>query len=97
MPVSRQDVLHIAALAQLELQEGEIEGLIIDLGRILEHMATLDELDTRGVSPSSLLGVDSAPLREDRSLPCLSAEQALAEAPRTASGGFAVPAFVDEA
>jgi Asp-tRNA(Asn)/Glu-tRNA(Gln) amidotransferase C subunit len=40
--------------------------------------------------------VEEAPLRPDQVRPGVSTERALAEAPRKAGGGFAVPAFVDE-
>lgn len=96
MPVTRHDVLHIAALAKLELDEAEIEPLITELGRILDYVATLDELDTSGVAPMTHVAVQSAPLRPDAALPGLSAEQALGEAPRAANDGFAVPAFVED-
>jgi aspartyl-tRNA(Asn)/glutamyl-tRNA(Gln) amidotransferase subunit C len=96
MPVTRQDVLHVAALAKLELDEAEIETLIAELSSIVEYVATLDELDTSGVVPTAHLAVERAPFRQDRALACLSPEQALAEAPRAAGGGFAVPAFVDD-
>ena len=94
--ITRDDVLHVARLARLELAEPEIERMIEDLGKILEHMAQLNELDTSAVLPTSHLAVETAPFRPDEVVAGLAFETALAEAPRQSDGGFAVPAFVDE-
>jgi aspartyl-tRNA(Asn)/glutamyl-tRNA(Gln) amidotransferase subunit C len=96
MPIGRDEVRQIAALARLELSDPEIERLQRDLAQILEYVELLSELDTSAVEPSAYGRVERAPLRDDRVCPGVSHEQALAEAPRTAAGGFAVPAFVEE-
>jgi len=96
MAISREDVLHVARLARLELDEPEVERMIGDLGKILEYVATLSELDTSAVPPTGHVVVGSAPLREDQVEPGLPSDTALGEAPRRAGSGFAVPAFVDE-
>jgi aspartyl-tRNA(Asn)/glutamyl-tRNA(Gln) amidotransferase subunit C len=67
-----------------------------DLTRILEEVELLSELDTEAVEPTAHVSVERAPLREDRVLPGVPHEQALAEAPKTASGGFAVPGFMED-
>ncbi len=96
MPITRENILHIARLAHLRLEPDEVETLQADLGNILEHIEKLGELDTIGIQPTAHLVVDAAPMRSDEVLPGLSNESALAEAPRPREGGFAVPAFVDE-
>lgn len=96
MPLSREQVLHVARLASLELTDQEVERMAHDLSGILEHVAELDRLDTSAVPPTTHLAVERLPFHADVSSPTLSNEQALAEAPRTSNGGFAVPAFVDE-
>jgi aspartyl-tRNA(Asn)/glutamyl-tRNA(Gln) amidotransferase subunit C len=94
--ITRENVLHVAKLARLELAEAEIERLIKDLAQILGYVEKLSELDTTSVPPTGHVGVARAPLGPDEVQPGLSPEQALGEAPRQAGGGFAVPAFVDE-
>lgn len=49
MPLSREEVLHVALLARLELDDAEIERYTWELNRILEHIEKLRELNTEGV------------------------------------------------
>jgi aspartyl-tRNA(Asn)/glutamyl-tRNA(Gln) amidotransferase subunit C len=94
--ITRDDVLHVARLARLQLAEAEVERMIEDLGKILGYMAELNQLDTSAVPPTAHVAVDKAPFRDDEVVPGLASETALAEAPRQSDGGFAVPGFVDE-
>lgn len=96
MTLKREDVVHVAKLARLELTSDEIEPMLRDLGKILEYVAELSSLDTSDVPPTAQVAAPRAPLREDDLVPGLAPEQALAEAPRRAEHGFAVPAFVEE-
>ncbi|MBN1607203.1 MAG: Asp-tRNA(Asn)/Glu-tRNA(Gln) amidotransferase subunit GatC [Polyangiaceae bacterium] len=96
MSVTREDVLHVAALAKLRLGEEEIERMRRDLARILGYVELLGELSLDDVEPTAHVAVDTAPLRPDSVVPGLTTGAALAEAPRTLEGGFAVPAFLDE-
>ena len=50
--ISRDDVLHLAQLSSLELNETEIEGLGTDISNILGYVEKLKELDTSGVEPT---------------------------------------------
>ena len=96
MAISRQDVLHVAKLAKLRLEDAEIEPIMADLGKILGYVELLNELDTSGVPPMSHVTVTQSPLRDDRVHPVVTTDEVLAEAPRRSGDGFAVPAFVDE-
>jgi aspartyl-tRNA(Asn)/glutamyl-tRNA(Gln) amidotransferase subunit C len=96
MAITRETVLHVAKLARLELEGGEIERMISDLGGILEYVALLSELDTDGVPETAHAAHEGMPFRSDALIPSLPNEVAVAEAPRQADGSFAVPAFVDE-
>lgn len=96
MAITRHDVLHVARLARLGLEESELDQLAAELERIVAYVAELQSLDTEGVPPTAQVSVESAPLRPDEPVPGLEREQALAEAPRAHEGGFAVPGFVDE-
>ena len=96
MPITRQDVLHVATLARLELDESEILRLMKELGNILGYVEELRQLDTANVPETAHVAVAAAPLRDDAVEPCLTPDVALAEAPKKNGGAFAVPAFVDE-
>lgn len=50
--ISRDDVLKLASLSSLQLDEDEIEGLRGDIAKILDYVKQLDELDTSDVEPA---------------------------------------------
>jgi aspartyl-tRNA(Asn)/glutamyl-tRNA(Gln) amidotransferase subunit C len=92
MTISREDVLHVAKLARLEIPEDQIEGVQAQLGAILEAVGKVSELDLSGVEPTShpldLVNVWD----EDEPVPSLSREEALSNAPDPVDGAFRVPA-----
>ena len=92
MTISRDDVLHVAKLARLEIPEDQIEAVRAELGAILDAVGKVSELDLSAVEPTShpldLVNV----WREDEPRPSLSREEALANAPDPVDGAFRVPA-----
>jgi aspartyl-tRNA(Asn)/glutamyl-tRNA(Gln) amidotransferase subunit C len=95
MKISKQEVEHVAKLARLELAEEEKEKLIDQLSNILTYVETLNELDTKGVEPTShVLDIKNV-MRDDVSVPSLPQEQALANAPEKAAGHFKVPKIIE--
>lgn len=96
MPITRETVLHVARLARLELAPAEVEKLQEDLGKILGYVGELAQLSIDGVPETAHVAAERAPFRPDAPAPSLDTTAALGEAPRSADGGFAVPAFVDE-
>ncbi|MCR4399043.1 MAG: Asp-tRNA(Asn)/Glu-tRNA(Gln) amidotransferase subunit GatC [Firmicutes bacterium] len=91
MAISRDEVLHVARLARLELGEDEIEEYTRQLSRILEHIQKLQRLDTKDVPPTSHVLDLKNVLRADETRPGLSREEALSNAPDAVSGFFRVP------
>ena len=92
MGISREDVLHVARLARLEIPEDEVERVQGQLSAILEAVGKVAELDLTDVPPTSHpLDVVNA-WAEDEPRPSLSPEDALANAPDPAEGAFRVPA-----
>jgi aspartyl-tRNA(Asn)/glutamyl-tRNA(Gln) amidotransferase subunit C len=91
MPLSRDQVLHVARLARLELTEEEIGQMAEELSDVLGHIETIAELDLEGVPPTShVVAVENA-LRADEPRPSLAPEVALQSAPDADMGGFRVP------
>jgi aspartyl-tRNA(Asn)/glutamyl-tRNA(Gln) amidotransferase subunit C len=92
MAITREDVLHVAGLARLEIPEAEVESVREQLGAILEAVGKVSELDLADVEPTS------HPLdlvnrwAEDEPRPSLPPEDALANAPDPSDGAFRVPA-----
>ena len=89
------DITHLAKLASLSLTAEEAEKLTHEIGTILQHVKQLEALDTSKVEPTTNVQMGTTSLREDAPEPSLSHEDALAQAPRAAHEGFAVPAFVE--
>jgi len=92
MAITREDVLHVARLARLEIPEEDVETVQAQLGAILEAVGKVSELDLSDVEPTShpldIVNVWA----EDEPRPCLSREDALANAPDPEDGQFRVPA-----
>jgi aspartyl-tRNA(Asn)/glutamyl-tRNA(Gln) amidotransferase subunit C len=91
MPISREQVVHVAKLARLALSEEELARLGDQLGAILEAVSKVSELDLEDVPPTSHpLDVVNV-LRADVPRPSLSQEDALCNAPAVEDGAFRVP------
>ena len=89
--LDRDQVLHVARLARLELSEAEVERMASELSHVLDHIEKIGELELTGVPPTShVIDVVNA-LRPDEPEPCLPADVALASAPEPLHGGFGVP------
>lgn len=96
MPLSREEVMHVALLARLELSEEEIERYTWELNRVLEHIEKLKELDIEGVEPTSHAVPLSSVFRPDEPGEPLPREEVLMNAPDSVDGYFRVPRVVEE-
>jgi aspartyl-tRNA(Asn)/glutamyl-tRNA(Gln) amidotransferase subunit C len=90
--ISRDDVLHVASLARLEIPENDVETVREQLGAILEAVGKVAELDLSGVEPTSHPLDLVNEWAEDEPRPSLPRDEALANAPDPADGSFRVPA-----
>ena len=95
--ISRDQVVHVARLARLELTEEELDRFTGQLGAVLEHVADVDALDTAGVPPTAhplqLVNV----LRDDVPGASLDRDEVLSQAPSAEDGRFRVPRILGEA
>jgi aspartyl-tRNA(Asn)/glutamyl-tRNA(Gln) amidotransferase subunit C len=89
--IDRAEVLAVARLARLELSEEEIDPMARELSTVLDHIATIGELDLDGVAPTSHVVEVTGALRPDEPRPCLPREVVLAQAPAVSADGFLVP------
>jgi aspartyl-tRNA(Asn)/glutamyl-tRNA(Gln) amidotransferase subunit C len=94
--ISRDDVAHLARLARLALTDDELDGFAGQLDAILEHVSVIQAVNVTDVIPTGNPLKDVNVTRPDVVAPCLTQEQALAEAPRAAEGRFAVPQILGE-
>ena len=92
MSISKDDVLHVAQLARLEIPEAEIERMREQLGAILDAVGKVSELDLADVEPTSHPLELVNQWAEDEPRPSLSRDEALANAPDASDGSFRVPA-----
>jgi aspartyl-tRNA(Asn)/glutamyl-tRNA(Gln) amidotransferase subunit C len=89
--IDREQVLHVARLARLKLEEEELERMSKELSGILEHVERIQELDLDGVEPTSHVVELENVLRPDEPRPSWERERVLEPAPDPAHGAFRVP------
>jgi len=94
MPINRQDVIHVASLARLELDPSAIDAHVAQLAEILAYVAKLNEVDTAGIAPTSHAIERTNAFREDVPQPGLAPARALANAPQNEAQQFVVPKIV---
>ena len=89
--IDRDQVLHVARLARLQLTDDEVERMSGELSGILGHIEKIGELDLEGVKPTSHVVEVANALRPDEPRPSWPRETMLDAAPAVRDGGFEVP------
>ena len=89
--ISRDDVLHVARLARLELTDDEVGKFQEQLSAILEAVSKVSELDLAGVPPTAHPLEIANAWAEDEPRPCLTQDEAFANAPDVADEHFRTP------
>lgn len=95
MKITKNDVLQVAGLARLELDEAGIDKLADQIGTILDYVDTLNQVDTTGVVPTSHAIFLSNAFREDIPHRHLENDDALDNAPEKDEGAFLVPKVIE--
>lgn len=95
--IDRDQVLHVARLARLDLSEEEVETMARELSGILEHVDRISELDLEAVEPTNHVVDLENVLRPDEPRPSWPREQILEQAPDPEQGAFRVPSPQAEA
>ena len=89
--ITRDEVLHVARLARLELSDDEVTRLQQEMSQILEAVSKVSELDLSDVPPTAHpLAIENA-WGEDVPRPCLSLDEVFANAPDRDDDHFRVP------
>lgn len=96
MKLDRDTVEHIAALARIGLSEEEIELMREQLSSILDHIASLQDVDTDDIPPTAQVIQLHNVMRDDVVQPSLPREAVLANAPATEDGYLKVNAVLDQ-
>jgi aspartyl-tRNA(Asn)/glutamyl-tRNA(Gln) amidotransferase subunit C len=94
--ISRDEVARLAKLARLALTDAELDSFAGQLDAILGYVSNVQSVDVTDVAPTGNPLADVNVSRPDVVEDCLTQEQALAEAPATEDGRFAVPRILGE-
>ena len=94
MSISREQIEKVSMLARLQLSEEELEKLTDQLGKIVEYVGQLSELNTEDVHPMAHAVDMSNVLAADEVHPSLDRASALANAPHHDDECYLVPAVL---
>lgn len=94
--ISRDEVAHLARLARLALTDDELDSFVGQLDAILEHVSQIKAVDVTDVEATDNPLTSVNVTRPDVVAPCLTQQEALAQAPKSAEGRFAVPRILGE-
>jgi len=94
MKITKDEVLYVADLARLDLDDESIEKYAGQIDNILEYVDKLKAVDTQGVRPTSHAIFLTNAFREDENKQHLERDQVLANAPEKEDGSFIVPKVV---
>src|SRR5207237_10504088 len=89
--ICREQVLHVARLARLQLDDAEVERMTGELSKVLDWIENIEELDLEGVPPTSHVVEVANALRPDEPRPSWDREVMLGAAPERTEDGFLVP------
>ncbi len=96
MKLSREEVLHIAALAKVGVTDADVEGFREQLSKILEHFEDLQKVDTAGIPPTAQSIALQNVIMPDEIQPSLSPEEVLANAPQREDDFFKVKIVLED-
>lgn len=94
--ISRDDVAKLAKLARLALTDDELDAFAGQLDAILAYVGQIQAVDVTDVAPTGNPLTDVNVTRPDIVQFSLTQQQALAEAPASDEGRFAVPQILGE-
>ena len=96
MPITRDQVAHLAHLSRLALADDELDHLAVQLDEIISAVARVQEVTAEGIPPTTHALPLTNVFRRDENIPCLGAEAALAAAPAVEEQRFRVPRILAE-
>ena len=91
MSIGREDVLHVAQLAELQVADAEVAPLVQQLNGIVAFVAQLSEAEIPASTPEFAVGPSMVTLRDDVVAPQPLARSAERMAPDWQDGFYVVP------
>ncbi len=96
MSLTRQEVAKVATLARLNLTDDELDRMTDQLAEVVGYFELLGELDTSAVEPMAHAVERTDVFRDDRVVPSLTRDAALANAPKRDEACYRVPAVLGD-
>ncbi len=96
MKLSREEVLHIAALAKIEVTDEDVEKFREQLSNILENFEVLEKINTNGVPATAQPNALQNVIMNDKVRPSLSPEEVISNAPQREDNFFKVKIVLEE-
>jgi aspartyl-tRNA(Asn)/glutamyl-tRNA(Gln) amidotransferase subunit C len=96
MPITRDEVAHLARLARLALTDAELDHFAAQLDVIISAVARVQEVTAEGIPPTSHAVPLTNVFRPDELVPCLDPQAVLAAAPAVEEQRFRVPRILAE-
>jgi len=94
MKITKEEVLYVAHLARLDLDDESIERFAGQIGEILGYIDKLNQVETKGTRPTSHAIFLTNAFRDDKPGEHLNRDRVLANAPDQEDGNFVVPKVV---
>ena len=91
MPITRDEVAHLARLSRIELTDAELDHLAPQLDQIITAVAQVQEVAADGIPPTSHATGLTNVFRDDVPVQCLIPDEALDQAPAVEQQRFKVP------
>ena len=95
MAISEEQAKHVAKLSKLTFSEDELSDFTNQLGKIIDMVELLGEVDTQGVPFTSNVTQSINVMREDVASPGTSREELMKNVPESENGYIKVPAIID--
>lgn len=95
MAISEEQVQHVAKLAKLSFNQEELHGFTEQLGKIIDMVELLEEVDTTGVPFTSNVGKAINVMREDVATDGWDREELMRNVPESEDGFIKVPAIIE--
>ncbi len=95
MAISEGQIKHVAKLSKLAFPEEELHGFTEQLGKIIDMVETLGEVDTEGVPVTTNVIYNKSVMREDVAVPGTDRELLMKNVPEKENGYIKVPVIIE--
>ena len=95
MAISKEEIIHIAKLASLNLSEEEIEGYAKDMTEILGFADMINSVDTDQIKETIAANENYNVFRKDEVIPSIDRDVLLQNAPSKDEGMFRIPKIIN--